>query len=209
MKGAFAPSLPEFSADYFQLPAQQNTPGKALFGNMAGSGALPKISYGFRQGVVNSGNFDLFRSQLMQAGYPEEQIVAEAYATFPDFLNSTYEGKHQISLVGWTLSYPDVENNLQLFYGPNRSPGANLGNYENSRYDELFERVRNLEPSIERTALVKEMSDLLWEDCAFFSSLGLFTPMLVNHEVIGEPDRSQIMNGRYFQYLKVESRPDN
>ncbi len=199
MKGVIVPTLPEFSPVDYVLSPWPTSDG--VFESLALEGDLPEIRFGYRQSTNNANNFTMLVNQLTAAGYPRELVKPATYASFGDFINATHEGKHQISTVGWTLSYPDVENILQLFYGPNRSPGANLGNYQNDRYDKLFEQVAMLSPSAERSRLVKQMNDLLWDDCAFFSSLSPAMPMLVQPDLIGKPDRSATMSGRYFKYL--------
>lgn len=201
--GVIAPSLPEFSFSTYGSPPKSAV-GANLFQHIGPIESLPEISFGFKSGVNNEQNFALFQSQLTRAGYPAELIKPAAYATFDEYLNATYEGKHQISLVGWSLSYPDVEDNLKLFYGPNKAPGANMANYQNHRYDELYQQVNRMTPSPERTELVAEMNELLWKDCSYLSSLGLRNNLLVQRRVVGLPDHSAPMIGRYFQFLKVQ-----
>ena len=58
-----------------------------------------------------------------------------------------------------------VTNFLQLFYGPNSSPGPNHSNYVNKEYDALYEQARVMQDSPERTALYRKMADIIIEDC--------------------------------------------
>ncbi|MFK7957916.1 MAG: ABC transporter substrate-binding protein [Lysobacterales bacterium] len=201
LNGVIAATLPEFTANDYVISGPPSPAATDVFLALAEEADLPEIRVGYKQSPINADGFTWLENRLIAAGYPRELIEAKTYATFGEYINSTHDGKHQISTVGWTLAYPDVENNLQLFYGPNRSPGVNLGNYQNERYDALFERIRSMSPSQERSRLVKEMNALLWEDCAFFSSLSPLVPMLVQRQVIGKPDRSAVMDGRYFKYL--------
>ena len=67
--------------------------------------------------------------------------------------------------LSWIADYPDAENFLQVFYGPNASPGSNRANYSDSDFDRLYEQVRVMPDSPERTALYRKMADRVIEDC--------------------------------------------
>ncbi|MEM9492151.1 MAG: ABC transporter substrate-binding protein, partial [Myxococcota bacterium] len=87
--------------------------------------------------------------------------------------------------LAWGADYPDAENFLQLFYGPNKSPGTNKFNYNNPAYDALYDQIRSMEPGPERTAIYKQMRDILIEDVPAIGSMGrtrfyLWNPRLKN-----------------------------
>ena len=63
----------------------------------------------------------------------------------------------QLALVGARL--------LQLFYSKNASPGPNGANYSNAEYDSLYEQVRVMSDSDERTQLYARMARMISEDC--------------------------------------------
>ena len=49
-------------------------------------------------------------------------------------------GKLEIFRSSWVADYPDAENYLALFYGPNKSPaGPNYTHFDKSNFDQLFE----------------------------------------------------------------------
>ena len=73
--------------------------------------------------------------------------------------------------LAWGSDYPDAENNLQLFYGPFKSPGSNNFNYDRPEYNKMYERARVMAPSPERTKLYEEMRDMLIEDVPFVGSM--------------------------------------
>ncbi len=87
------------------------------------------------------------------------------YMHWPAFLQKVDRRDVQIYRLGWIADYPDAQNFLQLFYGPNSSPGSNHSNYDNPAYDRLYEQLRTLPASEEKTRLVKEMGRMLVEDC--------------------------------------------
>lgn len=76
-------------------------------------------------------------------------------------------GTVQIFFWGWNADYPDPENFLFLFYGPNSSAkygGENLTNYMNPEYDALFEKMRGLPDNQERLSLIQQMIRILHRD---------------------------------------------
>ena len=87
------------------------------------------------------------------------------YSNWPTFLGKMERRQCQLYRLGWVADYPDAENFLQLFYGPNSSPGPNHSNYKNKEFDALYEQVRVMSDSSERTRLYGRMADIVIEDC--------------------------------------------
>ena len=56
-------------------------------------------------------------------------------------------------------------NFLQLFYGPNIAKGTNNSNYANGEFDKLYETIRTMPDTPERTALYVRMVNMVSEDC--------------------------------------------
>jgi len=71
----------------------------------------------------------------------------------------------QIYTMGWHADYPDAENFLQLYYGGNIAKGTNNSNYANPEFDRLYEKVRTMPDTPERTALYAKMVRMISEDC--------------------------------------------
>ena len=105
-------------------------------------------------------------TELMAAFYARIGIVLEAsYNNWPAFLRKVRHREAQLFRVGWFADYPDAENFLQLFYGPNASPGPNRSNYANPAFDALYvEAVRTTDAG-RRLDLYRRMQDILREDC--------------------------------------------
>ena len=81
-------------------------------------------------------------------------------------LQAKVENKQcQIYAMGWHADYPDPENFLQLYYGPNIKRGTNNSNYSNPKFDKLYEQVAKMPPSPERTKIYVQMIHILNEDC--------------------------------------------
>ena len=79
----------------------------------------------------------------------------------PDLRQQAKAGKVQSMTYGWIADYPDGENFLQLF--TTKSIGsANYTMFSLPEYDALYERVRTMPDSPERTALYRRMVHILW-----------------------------------------------
>ncbi len=91
--------------------------------------------------------------------------IENSYNNWPTFLDKMDRRQCQMYRLGWVADYPDAENFLQLFYGPNSSPGPNHSNYTNPEFDRLYEQARTMSDSPERTALYRAMADLVIEEC--------------------------------------------
>ncbi|MCM0607086.1 MAG: hypothetical protein KA715_13435 [Xanthomonadaceae bacterium] len=87
------------------------------------------------------------------------------YNTFPAFLQKSKEGNLQMYLGGWVMDYPDPENVWQLLYSANRSPGPNDASYANPAFDKLYKTLAVVQPGPTRTPILKQMDDLIQEDC--------------------------------------------
>jgi ABC-type transport system substrate-binding protein len=103
---------------------------------------------------------ELFSSFMEKIGVQ----INPVYNNWPTFLARLERRQAQMFRLGWVADYPDAENFLQLFYGPNSSPGPNHCNYRNKTFDELYEQVRIMADSPERTALYRQMTAIVVED---------------------------------------------
>ena len=106
---------------------------------------------------------------------------------FADLIAAIDQKKAGFFGFAWSSDYPDGENNLSLFYGPNEAPGANHFNYKNPEYDKLYEKIRVMQPSEERTKLYEEMRDMVLRDTPFVGSMArtrfyLVQPWLKNYK---------------------------
>jgi ABC-type transport system substrate-binding protein len=91
------------------------------------------------------------------------------------FQDKVRKGKHQVFWLGWNADYPDAENFLFLFYGPNSksiSDGENTQNYQSPDYDKLFLQLKTLEDGPEKQAIIDHMVRTLQEDAPI--SMGFF-----------------------------------
>jgi oligopeptide transport system substrate-binding protein len=87
------------------------------------------------------------------------------YHNWPAFLAKVAQRRSQLFRIGWVGDYPDAENFLQLFYGPNQSPGPNRCNYQNPAYDALYRRALAATTTQERLRLYGELQEIIREEC--------------------------------------------
>ncbi|MBI4995902.1 MAG: ABC transporter substrate-binding protein [Rhodocyclales bacterium] len=83
------------------------------------------------------------------------------------FQEKIRKGAVQLFYFGWNADYPDPENFLFLLYGPQgkvRHSGENAANYANPEFDRLFERMRAMENSPQRQAIIDRMLTILRHD---------------------------------------------
>ena len=94
------------------------------------------------------------------------QLVIRA-TDYNRFREKMLKGTAQIFMWGWNADYPDPENFMFLLYGPNSKAnhnGENAANYNNPKYDELFERMKNMEDSALRQQIIDQMTEILRHD---------------------------------------------
>lgn len=140
---------------------------------------------------------DTVKRQFAQIGIKVRYDIS----TFPQLSSKLRKGQTQMFSLAWGSDYPDAENNLMMFYGPNKSPGPNNWNYQNPVYDKMFEQTRSMFPSKERTALYQKLNQMLIDDGVFLGSLArtrryIAYPYLKNFK----PDETI---GAYWKYLRV------
>ncbi|HWU84920.1 MAG TPA: ABC transporter substrate-binding protein, partial [Rhodocyclaceae bacterium] len=83
------------------------------------------------------------------------------------FQEKIRKGASQLFYFGWNADYPDPENFLFLFYGPQsrvKHNGENAANYANPEYDRLFEQMRSMDNGPERQRIIDRMVEILRRD---------------------------------------------
>jgi len=126
---------------------------------------------------------DWLRKQFGKLGV---QLVVRS-TDYNRFQDKMRRGQAQIYQWGWNADYPDPENFLFLFYGPNgkvKHGGENASNYANAEFDRAFERMRVLPNGAERQRLIDRMIELLRRDAPWVAG---FHPqqVVLNHAWTG------------------------
>ena len=128
---------------------------------------LPRIDFHLSNGRNYKGQSEMIARQLKQIGVNVNVIMVD----FSTLIQTVDNKNAPLFSFAWGSDYPDAENNLALFYGPNEAPANNHFNYKNTAYDRLYERISEMQPSPERTAIFKDMLELLYRDCPFAGSM--------------------------------------
>ncbi|MCH2200912.1 MAG: ABC transporter substrate-binding protein [Fuerstiella sp.] len=128
---------------------------------------LPVIDYFTSQGRNNREQSEMLRRQLATINVRIKNNLVD----FPTLISTVDRRKAAFFSFAWGSDYPDGENNLALFYGPNESPGSNHYNYNNPEYDALYEQILGMQPSPKRTAIYERMQQMLLEDCPYAGSM--------------------------------------
>ena len=114
-------------------------------------------------------------------------VVRPSVNNWPTLLKKLDRKQAQMFMLNWMADYPDPENFLQLFYGPNETPGANRANYHNADFDRLYGQAARLPDGAERRALYARMEGLVMQDCPWMflhhsMSFSLRQPWLKNYK---------------------------
>lgn len=79
---------------------------------------------------------------------------------FPDYLKAQKQCVLQMGIQGWVADYPDGDNFLQLFYGPN-TYASNFGCTSIPEFDKLYAQSKALPAGPERQELYLKMARIL------------------------------------------------
>lgn len=118
--------------------------------------------------AITRGPDDKARLNWMRKQFDKLGIQLVVRATdYNRFREKMLTGTGQIYMWGWNADYPDPENFLFLLHGPNSKAlknGENTSNYDNPRFNALFEQMKNMDNSEERQKLIDEMVDIARRD---------------------------------------------
>lgn len=137
----------------------------ALAGYPEGKG-LPEITLDTMSSTTARQKAEFFQSQMEKIGI-KIKVVTNLN---PELQAKIKKRATQMIDYGWIGDYPDTENFLQIFYGPNSSPGANSSNYNNPAFNKEFEAAAKMQNSPERTALYEKLNQFLANE-----AVGIFT----------------------------------
>ena len=115
------------------------------------------------------------------------------------------EAKAQMWGLSWGADYPEAQNFLQCFYGPNKSPGPNGSNYEDAEFDALYAKAAVLEPTEERKQLYRRMQEIVVDRCLWIFKYRRLAFNLVEPWLHGY--RYNDVSAKYFKYCRVDDDP--
>ena len=160
---------------------------------------LPNLEIGFASSVTERQMFEQFRSFMADIGYPRNKIRPLTFATYGDYAQAYLNREVMLMTIGWTMDYPDAENTIQLFYGPNASPGSNAANYNNEEFNRLYRASSTMQASKIRTTMYRKMNRIVIEDCVTISGISRKLILLWNRDLAMLPDRS-FLGGYFFRF---------
>ena len=160
---------------------------------------LPDLEIGFASSVTERQMFEQFRSFMADIGYPRNKIRPLTFATYGDYAQAYLNREVMLMTIGWTMDYPDAENTIQLFYGPNASPGSNTANYNNEEFNRLYRASSTMQASKSRTTMYRKMNRIVIEDCVTISGISRKLILLWNRDLAMLPDRS-FLGGHFFRF---------
>ncbi len=108
------------------------------------------------------------RLQWMQRGLERIGIKLKERGTdLSRFRAKRKQGNWQLSASGWLADYPDPENFLFLFYGPNGKVdhgGPNSCNYASDEFDALFRQLETMTNGPARMKLIEQITEVIQRD---------------------------------------------
>lgn len=124
--------------------------------------------------------------------------------TWSQHLERSHKGTFQMFSLGWIADYPDPENFLQLLYGPNAPPNPNSSSFANPEYDRLFEKMKNMENTPEREAVIRRMVGIVVEECPWI--FNVHSPSYVLRHAWSKNGKAHSISGNYRKYVRVDPK---
>lgn len=128
---------------------------------------LPELQYETYAGSTGRQIVEYFQQRAALIGVKIKITVN----TWPEFLSKQKKRRAQMFGMAWSADYPDAENFLQLFYGPNGSPGPNNSNYNNPEFNKLYDKAAVMQDGPARNAIYRKMVDLVVEDAPWIFNI--------------------------------------
>lgn len=114
---------------------------------------------------AGSDTFYLQTAELLAIDLAEIGIkVKPEFNNRARFLQKLANQQVQMFRLSWTGDYPDAENFLQLFYGPNSGASNRVG-CDFPEINRKFEQIKAMPPSAERTKIYLELAEMIRERC--------------------------------------------
>lgn len=169
----------------------------AMAGYPEGKG-LPEITLDTFSSTSARQKAEFFQKQMEKIGIKIKVVTNLS----PELQAKIKKRGVQMIDYGWIGDYPDTENFLQIFYGPNSSPGANSANYNNPEFNKQYEVVAKMQNTPERTALYEKAVQFLAEDVVAIFTVHTQSYMLKQKWIKNYHDSDFIFD--FHQYLNID-----
>lgn len=163
-----------------------------------GGKGLPVIKYDTTANTISRQMSEYFKKQMAQIGV-NIQINTN---TWPQLTKKVKTRQTQMFGMAWLGDYPDAENFLQLIYGPNSSPGPNGSNYNNAKFNKMFDEATKMQPGPQRAAKYKVLAQMAAEDVAYIYGVHR-TSFVVRHSWLKNYKFSTFSHGNS-KYLNID-----
>jgi ABC-type transport system substrate-binding protein len=153
---------PHFRFDTAAALAKINEAKKELgLAGLLKNGEIPELKFDMSDGPMMLRMADFARQQFARLGLKLKCVFND----WPTLQRKVQNKQIQMYYMGWAADYPDAEDFLQLFYSKNIDKGTNNSNYKNASFDSLYEQIRVMADTPERTAVYARMIRIISEDC--------------------------------------------
>lgn len=160
---------------------------------------LPEIVYDIPDSTTSRQMGEYFQKQMEQIGIK----IKIAASPWPEFQAKLKKRTAQMYGIAWGADYPDAENFLQLYYGPNSAPGANSSNFNDPKFNKEFETAVAMQDSPARTALYEKLNKYLAEESV--SLFGVHRQAYTLQNGWLKNYRASDLHNDLYQYLNVDS----
>jgi oligopeptide transport system substrate-binding protein len=154
-------------------------------------------------GVGDKSRLDWLRKQFDKINV---QLVART-TDYNRFQDKIRKGDTQMFYFGWNADYPDPENFLFLLSAAQAKVGKggeNAANYGNPEYEQLFEKMKNMENSPARQEIIDRMLEIVRRDSPW---LWGYHPKnyVLQHGWLGNV-KANVMANNKLKYWSVDAR---
>lgn len=169
----------------------------ALAGYPEGKG-LPEITLDTMSSTTARQKAEFFQAQMEKIGIKIKVVMN----LNPELQAKIKKRAVQMIDYGWIGDYPDTENFLQIFYGPNSAPGANSANYNNPQFNKDFEVAVKMQHSPKRTELYEKLNQYLANEAVAIFTVHTQSYMLQQKWVKNYHDSDFIFD--FHQYMNID-----
>lgn len=145
--------------------------------------------------------FDWMRKQFAKIGI-SLNVRATQYNQFQEKMR---HGNAQLYSWGWNADYPDPENFFFLLYGPNgkvKHGGENSSNYDNPRFNRLFDQMKNRPNDARRLQLIQQMLAIVRRDAPW--AWGINPQTFVLNQQWVSPVKPNTISLNTLKYVSVD-----
>ncbi|MDY7536920.1 ABC transporter substrate-binding protein [Undibacterium sp. RTI2.1] len=139
-----------------------------------------EIRYTARSGAVGKLQTEVWKKTYDSIGIKMKEDLVQ----FSEMLKAEKTCQLQTRNSPWIADYPDGDNFMQLYYGPNIG-STNNGCVKLPEYDKLYEESQKLPPGEERDALYHKMARIMEVNTAQMMGFARYRNMLAQARVIG------------------------